>query len=106
MIDDNRAENALDFLNSNAERHGQLKGAIEYHAYKVKRTKAQAFLSAEGSVEARKATAEIDEDVAIAVKEYIEVTEECKQLEDENKARELLISVYQTQSANTRRGNI
>lgn len=104
MITDDRAEKACEFIRDNAQRHGQLKGAKAFHEHEIKRRKAIAYISSEGSVAERQAHSEIDEDVRAAISKLIESITEESELADKIKAAELTYEIWRTQQANMRKG--
>ena len=97
---------AIRYLAETDEQEAQARTQMEYFDHKIKEAKAEAYLKAVGSVDERKSTAEIDATV-IELKEYYmaEMTIQRK-LYNERKTCELIIAMWQTKSANSRRGNI
>lgn len=106
MINENRVEAAVNFHRDNAERHGQLKGAVSFYEYKFKRAKAAAFLEASGTVAEREAKALLTDAVKDAAQDLRDMIAEETELRDKLKAADLTIEVWRSQNANQRRGNV
>lgn len=106
MIDDNRAERAVEFYRDNAEQRGELRGQIAYLDHAIKITLAQAFLNSDGTVAEREARSRQDKDYLAKVDELRGATTELHTIETKLKAAEMTMELYRTQAANSRRGNI
>lgn len=106
MITDESVESAMQYIYDNARRGGQVAGAVKEAEARIKATFAVAFLDAEGAIEQRKHTAEINPEVQRAKADYAERVAEHETIKLYMKAAEARIAIYQTQSANSRRGNI
>ena len=106
MIDDSKIEGALDYIRDNAELIGQLRGNKAYLEHRIKIERSERFLDADGTVAEREAIAWTDPSVARLCEEYRDCLTELHTVETLFKAAELKIAVWQTQSANSRRGHI
>lgn len=103
MIEDSRAEAAVEFIRDNAKRHGQVKALALFAEYKVKRARAVAFMEAEGTVAEREAKAWVVPEVWAAVEEQRDATAEEVELRDKMEAADLTFRTWQTQRADSRR---
>lgn len=106
MIPDSEVERAVTYYRDNADRRGQLKGMVEYLGHAIKVVLGQAFLNAEGTVAEREAISRQDPEYLKKVDELKDAVTELQTLETLLKAAELKISIWQTQSANSRRGHV
>lgn len=104
MISDERLTKALTFLAETDEEVAELKGVVAALEYRAKMARAAAFTAADGSVEQRKQTAELDPNVQIvegnlnaAIIKY-----EAKRAKRATEA--LIVDVWRSLSANRRQG--
>jgi len=106
MIKDEQIERSLDYVWDNAALIGQLRGQKVYLEHRIKIERSERYLDAEGTVSEREAIAWTDPSVHRLCDDYRDCITEMHTTETYFKAAELRIAVYQTQSANQRRGNI
>lgn len=103
IVDERKVEIALDYLNADPAPVALARKEVADAENKCKRLWAQAFLDADGSVEARKAAAETDASYAAAQDEYLEAVKNLENERGKSRGAEMIIEVYRTESANTRR---
>ena len=101
-IDVNKMEAALEFLAENDERFAQIKTLQLRTEILCKRARARIFLTADGNVEARKASAEVHGEVCAADDTYIEATREYEALKARMQRAEIVISVWQSMERSKR----
>ncbi len=104
-IEDYRVEKAVEFIRDHADMIGQLRGqksALEHH---IKIERSQRFLESEGTVAERESLAWTDPAVFKLCNEYRDCVTELETIATKFKAAELLIEVWRTQQANSRRGH-
>lgn len=99
-------DNALLFLSETDEMIGKLDGQVKAAEFLIKQKKGMAFLDCDGTVAEKEARASLAPEVLEAQQEYVDAVQALKTLQAQRKTRELQIAVWQTTSANTRRGNI
>lgn len=104
MVTEDSADKAWHFIRDNAKRHGQLKAAVLFCEYKVKRARSQAFLEAEGTVAEREATAWVSPDVIAATEEHRDMVAEETMLRDQMEAANMAFEKWRTEQANQRAG--
>jgi hypothetical protein len=103
MITDNRADQAFDWLNSHTKAIGEAKAELERAKILQKRVRNRLFLLAEGAVEARKATADINEEVEKADERYCKAVEIYESMTATQSVETIALDVWRTESANRRR---
>lgn len=103
IVDERKVEIALDYLNADPAPVALARKEVTDAENKCKRLWSQAFLDADGSVEARKAAAETDASYAAAQDEYSEAVKNLENERGKSRGAEMIIEVYRTESANTRR---
>ena len=81
-IDKERAEGALNFLIETDEEFATAKTNAKRGELYLKKTKAAIFLANKGSVEARKALAEIDEKTSMAERSYLDAEQDYETLKN------------------------
>lgn len=104
-IEDSRTENAVMYIRDHADLIGQLRGQKSYLEHRIKIERSQRFLDAEGTVGEREAWAWTDRAVERLVDEHRDCVTELETVATKFKAAELLIEVWRTQAANSRRGH-
>jgi len=98
---------AIRYLAETDAEEAAARAQVEYWEEKIKETRADAYLNVQGStVDERKSRAEISQYVKEAKGEYIKALQAQKELYNKRKTCELIIAMWQTKSANSRRGNI
>jgi hypothetical protein len=106
MIADERVENEVLFIGENAERLGDLIGHCKGLEYQAKVIKAQAFLEALGTVQARESEALCTPEYKAIVEDIENAWAERVTLETKLKAAELTIDTWRTQQATKRTGHV
>lgn len=106
MISDDRAEMAVEFYRDNANKKGQLRGAVAAAEHRMKITLAQKFLQSTGTVAERDAMARSSSEYAAQVEELENLTAELHTLDTYLKAAEYTIEIWRTQQANSRRAHV
>ena len=102
IVSEKNVSTALEYLAIDPHPFALAKKHVTDAENKCKETSARAFLSAGGSVEARKATAEIDADCLASKAEQGEAIMELERHRSRTKAAEMLIEVWRTENANIR----
>ena len=82
------------------------KGEVKSCEIKCKRVRARVYLGSEGTVEERKARAEVDDDTVLADKEYVLAIISNERYRAGRESAGLTIEVWRSQGANRRQGNI
>jgi hypothetical protein len=106
IISDDTVQKSLVYLAETDERLGQLKGRVKALEYQLKTVKAQTYLDSKGTVDERKSTAEITEDVIGMNIELSNAITELETIIAKRKTRELGIEVWRSVNANRRHGNL
>lgn len=106
MITEQRLERALSFLASTDETSAELKADVSRKEYLCKLARSRIFLTAEGSVEHRKATAEVSADVQEAEKDLAGAIVAFEKIRAKRTTEELIVEVWRSVSANRRAGSI
>lgn len=106
MISEEQCENALKYLASTDETGAILKGNVARSEYLAKLARAKVFLLSEGSVEARKATAEVSTEVQKAEDDYCTAVVEFEKVRAKRATRELIVETWRSVNANRRHGNV
>jgi hypothetical protein len=106
LITDERCEKALKYLAQTDAAAAELKGEVARKEYLCRFTRGNVFLRSEGSVEARKATAESSEEVRSAENELAEAIVEYERVKAKRATRELIVEVWRSVNANRRHGNL
>lgn len=103
MITDARAETAFEWLNSHTKTIGAAKAELERAKILQKRVRNRLYLGAEGSVEARKAAADVHEDAEQADERYCVAVEAYESMTATQSVETIALDVWRTESANRRR---
>lgn len=104
IITEQQLERALEFLASTDEPQAHQKADVERAEILRKRVRAKVFLTAEGSVEARRATAETSPETAAADDDYIAALVKYEGTKAKRERADIVVRVFQTLSANRRQG--
>jgi len=104
MFDDTDVETAFQMLADTDERHGKLSGHVEYLKEAMKQAKAHVFLQSEGTVAERQEKAIASVLYDNAVKEWIEAYKQFKILDNQRNTQARNFDMFQTLSANRRKG--
>jgi hypothetical protein len=103
-LNENRVEIALKMLSSSDEDHANLSGQVKYLEEAIKQAKARVFLQSEGTVAERQERALDSLLYSNAVKEWIEAYKRFKILDNKRQHEVRVIEIFQTLSANKRKG--
>jgi hypothetical protein len=103
VISDERASQALDYLQSTTGAIGAAKAELERSEILRKRLRRKFFLIAEGTVAVREAEAECRADVLEADDRYIEAIGAYESLRARRDIETIALDVWRTESANRRR---
>lgn len=106
MISQERAEKALAYLATTDEKVADAKVEVMKREYHSKLTRAQQFLGAEGSVEQRKAIAEVSQPVQDAEAESLKAVGVFEHLKAKRATEEWVMEMWRSLNANRRQGNI
>lgn len=102
IADDGKVEVALSYLNMDPHPLALARKDVTDAENKARQAYARAFLKAEGSVEARKAIAETSPDYMAAKNDESHAALEFERHRARVKGAEMMISCWQTESANAR----
>lgn len=93
----------MDFLAETDEKFAEIKTLVARAEILCKRARARMFLTGDGSVEARKAAAEVHSEVCAADDTYIGALKEFETLKARRSRAEILIDVFRTLEASRRK---
>lgn len=93
----------MDFLADTDDKFAEIKTLVARAEILCKRARARMFLTGEGSVEARKAAAEVHSEVCAADDTYIGALKEFETLKARRSRAEILIDVFRTLEASRRK---
>ena len=102
IVSERNVSTALEYLAIDPHPFALAKKHVTDAENKCKETVARTFLRSSGSVDARKATAEIDADCMACKVEQGEAVLELERHRSRTKAAEMLIEVWRTENANIR----
>jgi hypothetical protein len=103
VIDEERMSNALLFLSETDDSYAIAKADMLRGELLAKRARARVFVTSEGSVEARKAGAEIHVEVCAEDDELIRATLEFEALRAKRQRAEIVIDVWRSLEASRRK---
>ena len=103
-LNENRVETALKMLSSSDEDHANLSGQVKHLEEAMKQAKAHVFLQSEGTVAERQEKALDSVLYDDAVHEWIQAYKEFKILDNKRQHEIRIIEIFQTLSANRRKG--
>ena len=106
MISQQRLEKALTYLAETDEPLAEAKGDILRLENLIKRVNYRLFLSAEGSVEARKAAAGKSEETAKLEEELVSATVKYEGIRAKRETEALVVDVWRSLNASRRLGNV
>jgi len=95
-------DGALQFLEETCEAIALAKAELERSAILAKRTRKRIFLTVDGSVAQREATAEVHQDVISADSRYVEAISDYEALRAKREIQSIKVDVYRTQAASKR----
>lgn len=103
-ITEENVEKAIEMLSGTDELHGNLSGHVKYCEEAIKQVKAKLFLQAEGTVAERTEKAIASDLYENAVKEWVAAYKHFKILENQRNTQIRNLDMFQTFSANRRKG--
>lgn len=106
LITDERLERSLAYIAETDDEHAKLKTDMLRNEFKAKKVKAAVFLHMTGTVAEREAQAMASDDYDEGMKSYFEVCGKFNALDNRRDREFIVIDVFRTISANSRRGNI
>ena len=106
MITSDRLQKALTYLAETDESCAEAKAQVERCAYTCKHARALEFQIAEGSIEARKAAAEVSAAVQKAEDQRIAAIIAYEKLKAKRETEALIVDVWRSLNASRRAGNI
>jgi hypothetical protein len=104
IIPDEKLEGALLFLAETDIKCAEQKAELERTEILRKRCRARMFLSSQGSVDQRKALAEVAPETQLADDAYIAALTAFEGTKAKRERADIIVRVYQTLSANRRQG--
>lgn len=105
-LDETRVEQALIVLSQTDEQHAFLGGDLKRSEMALKQVKAKIFLLSSGTVAEREAKAEASQEYAEAVDRWVEDYKKFKMLDNERQHEIRVSEIWQTLSANRRKGSL
>lgn len=105
-LDETRVEQALIVLSQTDEQHASLGGDLKRSEMALKQVKAKIFLLSSGTVAEREAKAEASQEYAEAVDKWVEDYKKFKLLDNERQHEIRVSEIWQTLSANRRKGSL
>lgn len=102
IVTDEKVEIALSYLNMDPHPLALARKDVTDAETKAKQAYARAYLGADGSVEARKATAETSADYAAAKREEANAALEFERHRARVKGAEMMIEIWRSENANAR----
>ena len=105
-LSDGRFESALIYLSSTDEEHAELSGEVKRLEELIKQAKSHAFLLSSGTVAEREAQAIDSPSYKNAVDEWVGAYKEFKTLENKRMHEIRITEIWQTLSANRRKGSL
>lgn len=105
-LTDNRVAMALAELSQTDETHAALAGEVKYRDAKLKQAEAHAYLKADGTIAERQAKALISPEYDKALDEQLKAFVDFKTLDNQRNHEIRITEIWQTLSANRRKGNI
>lgn len=102
IVSDKNVSTALEYLAIDPHPVAMARKNVTDTENKAKQVYARAFLAASGSVESRKATAEVSAEYIEAKAEEAEAIQELERYRSRARAAEMLIEVWRSENANAR----
>jgi hypothetical protein len=103
-LDEDDISEAYQMLSDTDRKHAKLYSHLEYLKEAMKQAKAHEFLKSEGTVAERQEKAIASVSYDIAVRNWIQALEEYKILDNERNSQARIFDMFQTLSANRRKG--
>lgn len=105
-ISEERLEQALKFIAESDHQIGHWRAEVLRSEFLMKSATAIAFKHMEGSIEERKQSALLTEEVKDANERHFKAVLEYEKLKAQRERQYIVIELYRTMSANQRRGNL
>ena len=105
-LNEDRVEQALKYLSSTDEQHAELSGEVKMLEEVLKSVKAALFLESEGGVAEREQKALASVKYIKAVNEWASVWKAFKVMANRREHEVRVVEIWQTLSANRRKGNL
>lgn len=105
-LDEDRVEKALKYLAETDSKHAIAKAEMDSAEEYLKSVKGLCFLQASGTVAEREARAVSDPDYTTAISTWTDLVKKFKTLDNKRQTEIRMIEVWQTLSANRRKGNV
>jgi len=99
-------DECVEFLCASDIPYAEAKAKVKYLDKKLKVVKAQAFLSADGTMAEKDAKSRVDQSYQDAVEEYKDAVLDMETLGVERETINIRVEIWRTRSANSRKGNI
>ena len=106
QLNDTRVERALIFLSNSDEEHAVLSGEVKRCEEAIKQAKSHAFLLSSGTVAEREAQAIDSPSYKSAVEEWVDNYKKFKILDNQRQHEIRITEIWQTLSANRRKGSL
>jgi hypothetical protein len=106
QLNDSRVEKALIFLSGSDEEHAVLSGEVKRCEEAIKQAKSHAFLLSSGTVAERDAQAIDSPSYKSAVEEWVDKYKQFKILDNKRQHEIRITEIWQTLSANRRKGSL
>jgi hypothetical protein len=106
VVTDEKCGESLFYLQSTDDDAAELKVEVERKSYLLELSRKREFLKAMGTIEQKKAEAEVSSSVRDAMDEYLQAMLEHEKVKARRITAALVVEVWRTSSANRRVGNI
>jgi hypothetical protein len=106
MISDERCGKALTYLANTDEDAAELKVVVARKEYLLELARKSVYLNSEGTVENRKAKAELSNEVGFAMDEYLEAMLSHEKVKAKRLTEALIVETWRSVNANRRVGNV
>ena len=106
MITDDRLTRALTYLSQTDEECAELKANVARTEYLAKLRESSGFLTADGNIEERKASAKQDSTVQTYWEEHFKAVAAYEAVRAKRELEALIVDVWRTTSANRRQGSM
>jgi predicted transcriptional regulator len=103
VVDEKKLEAAMEFLAETDDHYAKIKALMLRCEIICKRVRARIYLTAEGSVESRKAAAEVHDEAIGADDTYIGALTEFESLKAKRSRAEIVIDVWRSLEASRRK---
>jgi hypothetical protein len=106
MISDDRCSKALTYLAQTDEEAAEAKVSVARKEWLLEFSRKKMFLLCEGSVEKRKAEAELTSEVGVAMENYLQAMLAHEKVKAKRLTEALIVETWRSVNANRRTGNI